>query len=155
VLLFLIRKDEVEVFDAVTEKLPIVTTDLSSSCALTSASASPSSALGSVIAAERWTCKCKRQIQGSINLTMDHLTFSESNFRAADIANAVAIVDDAAKFNCIALLSGVVDFNVIGRDAIRANVCDKGIKPLPVDCMSLWNVKKGFQEWKRLLSGSI
>jgi hypothetical protein len=122
VLLFLIRKDEVEVFDAVTEKLPIVTTDLSSSYSLTSASTSPSSALGSVIAAERWTCRCKRQIQGSINLTMDHLTFSESNFRAADIANAVATVDDAEKFNCIALLSGVVDFNVIGRDAIVTRV---------------------------------
>mmetsp|Transcript_4121 Transcript_4121/g.6181 ORF Transcript_4121/g.6181 Transcript_4121/m.6181 type:complete len:254 (+) Transcript_4121:1657-2418(+) len=112
-------------------------------------------AIGGAVTAVRWICKCEKRINTNINLTMDHLTFSDENFRAADIANAVATVELPEKFNCIALLSGIVDFKVIGKDVIMSNICDRGIKPLPVDSMKYWNQSIEFNKWKELVSGSI
>lgn len=170
VLLFLIKKDTVSVFDAVEEKLPIVgfgeeasaqagtktdnSTNWESDLKLeASTPAKPIIPVGGV--GGSWICKCKRKIDGKINLNMDHLTFTDDFFPAADIANAVASVDLPEKFNCMALLSGIVAFDDIGTDVIRANICDNGIKPLPVNCMKCWNQRTEFDKWKVLVRGSI
>ena len=173
VLLFLIKKDKISFFDAVINKLPIAESEVPYPTSAkmkgynsTRREVDPKLALSpqfpafsipviGELVADRWVCKCKRKIGNVIDLNMDHLTFSETHFATADIVNAVATVDLPEKFNCIALLSGIVNFDKIGEDVIRTNVCDNSIKPLPGDSMKDWNQNHKFEEWKKLVRGSI
>ena len=80
VLLFLIKKDEIDVFDAVVDKLPIVNRCKPSESyfpleAISETQPNPNP-VKPAITAERWCChQCRREINNDINLAMNYLPF--------------------------------------------------------------------------------
>jgi hypothetical protein len=90
---------------------------------------------------------------------MDNINVRRGDITARNIVKAIEMANSNSpnafeKRNCLALLSGVVDFNEISSGVFTTNVCNGAIKPLPVKDKAM-NKPEEFDKWKMLLREEV
>lgn len=104
-----------------------------------------------------WKCfRCKRVFTEAVSRdSITVATNSKSRTSAAGVKDAISMIDlhDVEKFNAMAILGGVVDFQRIPTGVYSAIITDNNSKNITtlLRNMMKWNNASEFLKWKRLV----
>ena len=102
-----------------------------------------------------WKCsRCPRLVTAAFsNDSISVDTNSRNTISAADVKNAISMIDalDVEKFNALAILGGVVDFQRIPTGVYSAIITDNNSKNTTtlLRNMKNWGTEKEFAKWKQ------